>query len=371
MLGLAVTFLTPLGGLIALAVLMPAVALAEASRRRTRARRILGLAAPRRDTVGIAALALVPLLLGLAATQPAIRRTRTRDYRTHAEALFVIDVSGSMGAASGPTAPDRLSQAKVAAIRLRNVIADVPSGVATLTTQILPQLLPTRDVATFDSTVQRVIAVEKPPPPTVAYGTLGTSFEPLTSLRKSGYFAPDADRRLVVLLSDGESGPYNPETTAAGLTGSTVVTAPEQSRNIFGAPATTLPPSGLQQSAPSLALVIVRVGSPTDRLFEPDGSVDAAYQPEADADAIVANLAALAHGGAYSASTSLGAAAREMRRLVGRGRARAAGTTTTTVGIARYIALAALLLTALALWRRNATRRSRPRTRIARLRTHG
>ena len=363
------TFLTPLGGLIALTVFMPAVALVVVSQRNTRARRGLGLTAPRRDTTGVVAVALVPLLLGLAATQPAIRRTRTRDYRAHAEALFVIDVSGSMGAASSPNAPGRLSQAKVAAIRLRNAIADIPSGVVTLTTQILPQLLPTRDVATFDSTVQRVIAVEKPPPPTVAYGTLGTSFEPLTSLRKSGYFAPDANRRLVVLLSDGESGPYNPETTAAGLTGSTVVTAPEQTRNIFGAPATALPPSTFQKSAPPLALVIVRVGSPSDRLYEPDGTIDAAYRPEADADAIVANLAALAHGRAYNASTSLGAAAREMRRLVGRGRDQAAGTTTTTVGIARYIALAALFLTALALWRRNAIKRARPATRKRRRRS--
>src|SRR5438270_722113 len=191
-------------------------------------------------------------------------------------------------------APSRLEQAQSAAIRLRNGIPEVPSGTATLTTDVLPQLLPTADVPTFDSTVERVLAIEQPPPPILGYGTLGTSFGPLSYVRGQGYFGPAAKHRLIVLLTDGESAPYDPAATAAALT----------------QPSNASPFSGIQtQTDAPISLVIVRLGAPSDHVYAPNGTIDAAYRAEPHAAAIVSTLAAQARGGAYTQS-SLGSAGR-------------------------------------------------------------
>jgi hypothetical protein len=335
-LAFSLTFLTPGGGLLALATAVPLAGLALASLRNGRGRARLGLSSPASDHTGIA-LSIVPLLLGLAASQPSLERTAAMHFRTDAQALFVFDVSGSMAASAGANAPSRLQQAQAAAIRLRNGIPEVPSGVATLTTDILPQLLPTADVATFDSTVERVIGIEEPPPPILGYGTLGTSFGPLSFVRGEGYFGPLAKHRLIVLLTDGESAPYDPAATAAALT----------------QPSNAAPFSGLvtQTDAP-ISLVIVRIGSPSDHIYAQDGTIDPAYRAEPHAAEIVSTLAAQTHGGAYSAS-SLGSAEGAMRRMLGAGKEVARGSHTTTVGLARYLALAALAAAAIVVWRRN------------------
>jgi hypothetical protein len=335
-LAVSLSFLTPHGALLALAVGIPLAGLLVASFRDMRGRARLGLPAPSPDRTGVA-LSLVPLLLGLAASQPALERKTSRHYRTDAQALFVVDVSGSMAAASGPKAPTRLQQAQAAAVRLRNSIPEVPSGVATLTTQILPQLLPTTDAATFDSTVDRVIGIEQPPPPILSYGTLGTSFSPLSYLRSQGYFAPRARHRLLVLLTDGESSPYDPQATATALT----------------QPSVSYPLSGVAaQTDWPIDVVIIRVGGASDHIYNTDGTIDAAYRAEPHADAIVANLATLSQGAAYTPS-SLGSAASTIGRFFGKGKEITVGTHTTTVGLARYLAVAALVLAALVVVRRN------------------
>jgi hypothetical protein len=332
----SLTFLTPGGGLLALATAVPLVGLAVASLRNARGRTRLGLPAPTTDHTGIA-VSVVPLLLGLAASQPSLERTATRYFRTDAQALFVFDVSGSMAASSGARAPSRLEQAQAVAIRLRNGIPQVPSGVATLTTDILPQLLPTADVATFDSTVERVIGIEQPPPPILGYGTLGTSFGPLSYVRGEGYFGQLAKHRLIVLLTDGESAPYDPAATAAALT----------------QPSNASPFSGLQtQTDAPISLVIVRVGASSDHIYAPDGTIDAAYRAEPHAAEIVSTLATQSHGAAYTPS-SLGSAEQTMRKILGAGKEVARGTRTTTVGLARYLALAAFVAAAIVVWRRN------------------
>jgi len=71
----ALTFLSPSGGLVALAVVVPIAALLVAERRVSRARAVLRLAAPGGEgwRAMVVALAAIPLLLGLAASQPAVR----------------------------------------------------------------------------------------------------------------------------------------------------------------------------------------------------------------------------------------------------------------------------------------------------------
>src|SRR6267142_423094 len=109
MLALQLIFLTPRGGLVALAAGLPAAALAVTARRNARGRTRLGLSPPGPDRTGLG-LVLIPLLLGLAAAQPAVQSHADKRLRTDAQALFVFDVSASMAASARPQATIRLEQ---------------------------------------------------------------------------------------------------------------------------------------------------------------------------------------------------------------------------------------------------------------------
>jgi len=92
-----VTFLSPLGGLVAVAVVAPLVAFAVAERRRRRVSAALAL--PETRSVSRAAvttaLLLIAALLGLAATQPTLVNTSAHKVRPDAAAFVVIDTSSS------------------------------------------------------------------------------------------------------------------------------------------------------------------------------------------------------------------------------------------------------------------------------------
>jgi hypothetical protein len=329
-------FLTPLAGFVALAAAVPLTAFAVSAARNARGRAVLDLAPPPPDRTALA-LATIALLLGLAAAQPAWRSDTGRRIRTDAQAIFVFDTSRSMGASASRHAPRRLAQAQAAAIRLRGAIPEVPSGVASLTTQLLPHLFPTANEAVFDSTVEKVIGVEQPPPPASQYGSSGTSFGALQYLRNQGFFTPSSTKRLVVLLTDGESGPYDPEATASPLVGPTSSTS-------FGGSST--------KAEPPISLVIVRFGHPSDRIYAGDGSVEAEYRPDPQAAAIVSALATAARGRAYPAA-KIGGAARGIRELIGSGKEKTRGLRTRTTDLARYVAAAAAAAMAIVLWKRN------------------
>src|SRR5271154_4349664 len=107
-------FLTPVAGLVALAAVVPPVALGLAGRRVSAAREALRLPAPPPTRVLSKALMLaaVVALLGLAAAQPALRTTTTTHVRTDAQVMFVIDTSRSMLASKGPNGTKRLAKAQ-------------------------------------------------------------------------------------------------------------------------------------------------------------------------------------------------------------------------------------------------------------------
>src|SRR6202035_960764 len=105
------------------------------------------------------------------AAGPSLRTHTGPRIRTDAEAIFIFDTSRSMAAAANVNAPTRLEAAQSAALQLRDQsIPEVPSGVASLTTELLPHLFPTPDVDAFNSTVENALGVEKPPPPFLKYG---------------------------------------------------------------------------------------------------------------------------------------------------------------------------------------------------------
>ena len=317
------TFLSPLGGLLALAAVLPLAGLVLAARRVEAARTLLGLDRPPsgapRGT--IAALAAVPVLLGVAAAQPAIRAPETANVRTDAQAMFIIDTSRSMLARSSPGEPTRLARAQRAAVRLRSALGDVSAGVGTLTDRALPNLLPTADVAAFDATVERAIGIERPPPQEVNVNA--TTLAPLSDLATQGYYSASARRRLLVVLTDGESRAYD-----------------------VGALATAL-----REEGPGVSLILVHFWKPEERVYRQSGRPEAAYFPHEESRRELDRLAAAA-GGASFDEEQLGAVEARARRDLGSGPTASQGIRPHTIPLAPYVAAAALLPLALLFRRR-------------------
>ena len=316
------TFLTPLGAVVGLAVALPLAALAASTRRAAVVRAALGLRAPRggTDLVALAALIGMFVLVALAAAQPALSHDDVQRVRKDAQVLFVLDVSRSMSASSRPSSPSRLARATAAAAKLRAGIPDVESGVATLTDRVLPDLLPVADIASFDATLERSIAIEQPSPQSVS--VRATTFSALTTIPPGNYFAPAVTRRVVVLLTDGETRPFDP--------------------------------SAVGRAFRKTDLVVVGVRRDGESVFTPAGRSEPGYRPDPSAAAALGSLAAATGGRAYG-EQDLGAAEARLRTVLGRGPTAAVlARTRRETPLAPYLLAAALAPLVLLLRRRSA-----------------
>jgi hypothetical protein len=320
----AVILLTPLGALTVAVVLVPFAAAAIAGRRARTVRDALGLAAPRRgtDVGGLAALAATFVLVGVAAAQPALSHDTVQRVRKDAAALFVLDTSRSMAASVGAAGRTRLARAKSAATALRAAIPGVESGVATLTDRVLPNLLPVADTASFDATVERAVGIEQPPPRST--GVRATTYGALGPIPAAGFFPGSAKHRAIVLLTDGESQPFDPGALGRALDG--------------------------------IHVVIVRFWDRHESVFEASGRPEVAYRPDPSAPGVLDTLAA-ATGGRVFGEADLGRASAQLRAVFGH------GPTAPTVARARretvlapYAALAALVPLAFLFWQRRGRR---------------
>ena len=259
----------------------------------------------------IVALAAVPVLLGLAAAQPALRAPKTANVRTDAEAMFVLDTSRSMLASAAPGEPSRLARAQRAAVRLRSAIDDVPTGVGTLTDRALPNLLPIADTAAFDATVGRAVGIERPPPQEVNVNA--TTLAPLTELATQGYFSPSARRKLLFVLTDGETRSYD-----VGEVGRTL------------------------RAGRGVSLILVHFWKPDERVYRQSGRPEAAYFPHEESRRELDRLAAAAEGASFG-EDELGAAEARARSELGSGKTASQGIRPNTIPLAPYLAAASLL----------------------------
>ncbi len=308
----SLTFLTPLAAIVALAAGIPVAAFALAAGRVARVRSALALSPPPRtvDTRVLGALAGVALVLALAAAQPALSRTSTARVRTDAAALFVIDTSQSMAAAPGPGQSTRLDRATILAERLRAAISEVPSGVATLTDRVLPDLLPVADVAAFDTTLQRAVAIESPPPREV--NVRATAFSALAGVPPSGYFDPSAQRRVVVLLTDGETSLFDAASVGHAFTSS------------------------------HTQFVGIRVWGANEAIYNAAGRRDPNYRPDPSGREQLAALASAAQGSAFEERNGTAAVA-AVKAALGKGPTKTVGRNRVTRPLAPYVTLAALV----------------------------
>jgi hypothetical protein len=314
------TFLTPVGAVLVLAVVLPLLGLAVANRRVDTVRVRLGLRTPHGVSAGaaIVALASVPVLLALAAMQPALRTEEGARVRTDAETLFVFDTSRSMLASAGPNQPSRLARAKALALRMRAAIPSVPAGVATLTDRALPDMFPTEDAATFGSTVRDSVGIELPPP--AQTDSVVTTLRPLADVATQGFFTPGLPHKVAVVFTDGEA---RPDTSPAR-----------------------------QLLSEHVRVVFVHVWRPGERIFDRDGKAESAYRSDPNSSAVLHQLAASADGRALEEPDAAKAVG-TVRTALGTGPTAERGVRPRTRPLAPYVAAVALLPLLLVVRRRN------------------
>ncbi len=320
---MSISFLTPLGALLALGALVPLSALLLVRRRATRIRGVVGIPSlpKRRLLVPLAALAGGAALLGLAAAQPILEQTSPRTVRTDAEVFVVIDVSRSMLAQAGQGSPMRIERAKSVAGVVRGELSDSRVGIATVTDRVLPHLFPSASLDVFEATLERSIGIERPPP-RGSFLSNATKLDSLASMRVQRFFSPQAKKRLIVVLTDGESLPV-----ASARLGT------------------------LFRQEPAIETVFVQLWGEDERVYS-NGRSEPQYLPDPSARAILDRLAASTSGSVFS-EENVDAIVTRSRQELGTGPTVTEGEKSGRDALAPYLALAAFLPFGLVLWRRD------------------
>lgn len=318
---MGVSFLSPWALAVGLLALAGVAVLVVSERRSRRLCGVLGLGARPIWSVGIdaAALLVLGLLLALAAAQPVVSEVRSTDGRTDAEAIVVFDITRSMLARESPAAATRLERARSVAKQLRARLADVPVGVSSLTDRLLPHLFPTVSTTAFTSTIDRAIQIERPPPERRA--SRATAFGALADLGRQGFFGAGARTRVAVVLTDGESIPFNLNELRAPLVSGRV------------------------------SLYFVHLWSATERVFDARQQAER-YRPSRTSRAVVERIAREVKGGVF-AERQVEQALAALETKLGTGPVERRGRELRAVPLAPYAAAAALVPLALVLLRRN------------------
>lgn len=316
------TFLTPPAAIFAVSALLPLGVFWSRGRRARTIRGALGLEEPslRSRAPLVAALAAVPALLGAAAAQPVLGTERAVPERTDAEAFFVLDTSRSMLASGGPDGATRFDRAVEAASAIRDRIPQVRAGIVSMTDRLLPHALPTTDRRVFETTLRRSIGVELPPP-AYTYSTHATGYDVLAGIPERRYFSRAAKKRLLVVLTDGESRP-------------------------FGGPLDAAYPG-----KPPIETVFVRFWRADERIYE-TGLAEGGYVPDEDSQAVLERAAELVDGRTFS-EDELSAAGGAVVAALGEGETSDRKIPGARVALMPWVTLAAFLPLGFLLWRRN------------------
>ena len=315
------TFLSPLGALVALAVVLPLGAYALLELRSRRVSERIGLTLPPlRSRFGIpAALAVVAAFLGIAAAQPVISGTRSHTGRSDAQVYVLFDVSRSMLARSSAGAPDRLQRAKQLALRLRHGVPDVPFGVVSLTDRVLPHLFPTLDPNVYESVVRDAVGIERPPPS----GTedLATDYSSLGDVGTNNFYGAGAAKRVLVIFSDGESKYFDDALLKKDF------------------------------DKGNVHVLFVHLWGPDEKIYLGRNNVDPGYRPDPQSNQAVQRIAA--SGGGEVLGEDPGALVSRTKGFLGTGPQTSIREQRTRVSLGPYVALMALLPLGFVLLRRN------------------
>lgn len=320
---MGLAFLTPFGALLAAAALVPLAVYVLRQRRARVIRAALGLAHPSLPTrlPLVVALAAVPALLGLAAAQPVLESERVRPERTDAEIFLVLDTSRSMLASATAGSPTRFERARDLALRLSEALPDVPLGLASMTDRVLPHVFPTTDRRVVSAALREAMGVEQPGPSVSFTGGPTTTFDSLAAIPTLNYFSPTARKRVLVVLTDGETRPLE--------------------RDL----------SGAFRRRPAIETFFVRFWSPDERIYD-SGVAEDAYQPIQASGAPLQQVASQVGGRVFSEHEPAAAVA-AAREALGTGPTKERIIEGERRALMPWITLAAFLPLGLVLLRRN------------------
>ena len=285
------SFVTPAAGLIVLAGVVAVLAVFAGEQRLDRLRSALGLRRghTRSSQLVAGAIGVVALLLTLAAMQPVVASSVSKQGRADADVYFVFDVSRSMAARTSASAPTRLERARRDGEALRGMLPNIAIGIASVNDRLLPHLFPTVSSTAFASTLQNALGINKPRA-ALFYGAtgVGTKLDSVGDLATEGYFGKEAKKRIAVVFTDGE-------TLRSGLD--------------------TLQ-SQLRQA--HVRTFFVRYWSQKDRIYLPGGRVETTYSPDFSSGHVLDALARSLGTPVFRGGNPQ-AVARELRTALGSG----------------------------------------------------
>jgi hypothetical protein len=319
-----IAFLTPAGGLLALAVVVTLAVYLGRDRRAARVRASLRLQPPGRwprlSLVG--SLALVPLLLGLAAAQPVVESTRARSERTDAELFVALDSSRSMLASTRAGATTRIERAAALVNWLSASLAEVPIGLAAFDGTMLPYVLPTADGRVLASSLTDSLEIERAAQLSGPFAPRQTtSLDALAAIPRGSYYTPSVQKRVLVVLTDGETNEVSGRVGRAFL------------------------------REPRIQTIFVRYWSGDERVYT-GGVPEPAYEPDPESAALLERIASAVGGSVYDESDR-GSVLAAAQRALGSGPTAERRVEGQRLALMPYVALAALLPLGLVLWRRN------------------
>jgi hypothetical protein len=316
----SVSFLTPLAGLVALAVILPLIAFVRSEARSAHVRSVLNLAPPsgtRRQTIAV--IAVLAVLAGLGAAQPVLEQTREHRMRTDVQAFFLFDTSRSMLASGGRGEPTRFQRAADAGRRMHGALRTVPVGIASITDRVLPFVFPSPNPDTFDRVLKYSMGVDRPAAKEGGNTTVSTL--DASAVVAERFFFRGAQRRLVVLFTDAESRQIHERALTRAFEDSQITT------------------------------ILVRIGNDDDRIYTASGAQEP-FVPQPGAGAMAQSYAAAVGGQAFD-EDQLDEAIDSARNIVGTGRSRMRFEASDVQPLGPYVFLAALFPLTFLLWRRN------------------
>ena len=136
----------------------------------------------------------VVVLLAVALAQPVIREPRDADGTsgTTPRRSTSSTSRGRCWPRPEPDEPTRLERAQRVALRMRGRLTELPSGVATLTDRVLPNLFPTADEEVFTATVEQSVGVDRPA--SRALDEVTTLFAAFDTMAGDNFFGVGRDR---------------------------------------------------------------------------------------------------------------------------------------------------------------------------------
>ena len=207
--------------------------------------------------------------------------------RSDAELYLTFDVSRSMLAAGSPGGVSRLERARALGSDVHAALADVPTGIATLTNRMMPLLFPTGDGRAVSAVIDHSVRLMQPRPerrhrgPRELTGNAGPGGRPQL-------LQPGLPERVLVVLSDLDTDPFSLNGTLQLL------------------------------RRHRIEPFVVRVAAPGERIFDPSG------RPYAYASVSTVPVAALRRAGWHAFDENEAARlVAEIRSYLGRGPIRA------------------------------------------------